>query len=99
MRRTRLVLPVFLAFLIIGAPPAYANPVSGLVKIAAGIFRPIAGILAGTFGGPPIVGTLVGAVNGTVQGVGLVASGVTELAFDGVSLAKSFAPYLLPFVL
>ncbi len=92
------ILPVFLAFLVIGAPAASANPLSGLVKIVAGVLQPVAGILAGTFGGPPLVGTLVGAVNGTFQGLGLVASGVTELAFDGVSLARMVAPYALPFL-
>ena len=56
-------------------------------------------LIVGTFSGPPIVGTLLGAVNGTIRGVGMVASGVLELGMDGIGLAKMAAPYVLPFVL
>jgi hypothetical protein len=85
--------------LLLGAPAAHANPISGVLKIVAGVFQVPLGILAGTLGGPPIVGTIAGAFSGTLQGVGLVTSGVLELAWDGVSLAKAAAPFLLPFLL
>ncbi len=79
--------------------PAEANVISGLSKIVAGVFQLPVSILAGTFTGPPIVGTLMGAVNGTIQTVTLIGGGALELAADGAALAKAAAPYVLPFVL
>ncbi len=78
--------------------PAEANIVSGVTKMVVGIFSIPLTTLAGTFSGPPIFGTLMGAVNGTIRGVGLVTSGALELALDGAGLAKAAAPYVLPFL-
>jgi len=91
--------PAVVLCLFLGVPPAFANPISGVLKIVAGVLRVPIGVLAGTFSGPPIIGTIAGAFNGTIQGISLVASGATELAFDGLALAKMAAPYLLPFLL
>ena len=86
--------------LCIASPrPAEANLISGLTKIVAGVFQLPVSILAGTFTGPPVIGTLMGAVNGTFRTVSFIAGGATELALDGVSLAKAAAPYVLPFLL
>ena len=79
--------------------PAEANVVSGLSKIVAGVFQLPVSILVGTFPGPPVVGTLMGVVNGTIRTVTLVGGGALELAADGAALAKAAAPFVLPFVL
>jgi hypothetical protein len=52
-------------------------------------------ILAGTVSGPPIIGTLAGAVSGTINGVGLVLSGAVELAAAAIPVAKAVAPFLV----
>lgn len=79
--------------------PAQANPISAISKVVAGILQVPVSIIVGTASGPPIVGTLMGAINGTFQGLGMVAGGVLELGMDGVALAKMAAPYVLPFLL
>ena len=99
MKHARIFVPAIVLCLFLAASPVYANPISGVLKIVAGVLRVPIGVLAGTFSGPPIIGTIAGAFNGTLQGISLVASGATELAFDGVALAKMAAPYLLPFLL
>ena len=55
-------------------------------------------ILAGTFSGPPVVGTAFGAVNGVVRGLGLVTHGALELVSSGLGIAKAAAPFVLPFL-
>ena len=90
---------VIAVLLAVHPHPAQANPISAVSKVVAGVLQVPISIIVGTFSGPPIVGTLLGAVNGTIQGVGMVASGVLELGMDGVGLAKMAAPYVLPFVL
>ena len=85
--------------LLLCAPSAEANVIRGIGKILSGVLLVPLSTLAGTFSGPPLVGTIAGAFNGTVQGVGLVASGALELANSGVAVAKTVAPYLLPFLL
>ena len=70
----------------------------GVQEVVAGIFQLPLSILSGTFNGPPVVGTLMGAFSGAVQGVGLLAHGALELAASGVSIAKAAAPFILPFV-
>lgn len=78
---------------------AEANILAGVTKMVVGVFAIPLSTLAGTFSGPPILGTLMGAVNGTIRGVTLVTSGALELALDGAGLAKAAAPYVLPFLL
>ncbi len=67
--------------------------------MVAGVLQVPVSLIVGTFSGPPIIGTLFGAVNGAIKGVGMVAGGVLELGMDGIGLAKMAAPYVLPFVL
>ena len=55
-------------------------------------------LLAGTFSGPPVIGTAFGAVNGVVRGVGMVTHGALELASSALGIAKTAAPFLLPFL-
>ena len=82
----------------VAADPAEANVVSGLAKIVGGVLNIPLSILVGTVSGPPLVGTLMGAVSGTINGLGMIAGGALELAVDGAALAKAAAPYGLPFV-
>jgi len=93
---------VFFAALVIGlgwmAPPAHANILHGLGNIIGGVLQIPIQILAGTFSGPPVIGTIGGALSGAVQGVGMVLGGTLELAGDGFELAKAAAPYVLPFL-
>ena len=101
MRQRRVGLFFAALVIVLGwmAPPAHANVLHGLSSIIGGVFQIPIQILAGTFSGPPVIGTIGGALNGTIQGVGMVLSGTLELAGDGFELAKMAAPYVLPFLL
>ena len=89
--------------LIIGlaapAPRAEAGLVRGIQEIIAGVLQVPLSTIAGTFGGPPIAGTLFGAASGLFTGVGLVADGALNVVFGALGIAKTVAPYVLPFVL
>ena len=81
------------------APPAEAGIIKGIQEILAGVLQVPLSTLAGTFSGPPVVGTLFGAANGLLSGIGLVADGALNLAFGAFGIAKTVAPFVLPFVL
>ena len=99
--RGRIMATLIICLIGVGAcaSTAEAGVVRGLQQVLAGIFQIPIATLAGTFHGPPVIGTVVGAANGVISGVGLVAHGALELALSGVSLAKAAAPYVLPFIL
>ena len=78
---------------------AHADIVRGIADVITGVFQVPLSTLAGTFNGPPVLGTLLGAINGTVNGLGLVVRGALELAASGVSVAKTVGPYLIPIFL
>jgi len=80
-------------------PRADAAIVRGIQEVLAGILQVPLSTIAGTFSGPPVIGTVFGAVHGVVSGVGLVTHGALELAASGVSIAKTVAPFVLPFLL
>ena len=77
---------------------AEAGIVSGVTKVVMGVLGIPMSILAGTLSGPPIIGTLAGALSGTAQGVGLVLSGAVDLAAAAIPLAKAAAPYVFFFL-
>ncbi len=81
------------------ALPAEADILRGVKNVIAGVLSIPLSTLGGTFSGPPIIGTLMGAINGTVNGIGLVAQGTMDLAASGLSIAKSIGPYLIPIFL
>lgn len=85
--------------LLVATPRAEANLVRGVQEVVAGVLEVPLSTLAGTFSGPPVFGTAVGAVGGVVRGVGLVAQGALDLVSGAVPLAKAAVPYLLPFLL
>ncbi len=80
------------------AQSAEASLVSGLQHLVAGIFSIPVSALVGTFTGPPVIGTVFGAINGTFQTVGLVTTGALEVLGAAIPLAKAAAPFVLPFV-
>jgi len=85
---------------MLGAPGvAEAGLVRGIQEIIVGVLQVPISTLTGTFSGPPIAGTVFGAVNGLLNGVGLVAHGTLELVASGLSIAKAVGPYVLPFLL
>ena len=87
---------VFVAVLFLAAPPAHADIIRGVGKIISGVLAIPMSTLAGTFNGPPIIGTLAGVVNGAFNGVGSVLSGVLDVASSAIPLAKAVAPFLIP---
>ncbi len=86
------------AILLGGAPHAHAGLIRGVGRILAGVLEVPRSILVGTFTGPPIVGTLLGVVNGTVNGVMSIAGGALEIAGSAVPLAMKAAPLIPVFL-
>jgi len=81
------------------ARPARANELLGGVgDIISGVFAIPMSTLAGTFGGPPLLGTLGGALSGVFGAVSLTARGLLRLVGVSVPVAASIAPYV-PFFL
>ena len=80
------------------AAPAEAGIVRGLQEIVAAAFAVPLGVLQGTLSGPPVIGTLTGAVGGVFRTVTLVGGGVVDILSDAIPLAKAIGPFLLPFL-
>ena len=93
---------VAILFLAAPAPSSEASVggmLRGLGNIVGGILTVPVQTLQGTFGGPPLLGTVQGLVSGTVTGVGRTVSGAFQLIGGSVDTAVSIAPLLLPFLL
>ena len=99
MKRAGLAAAALLIGLLLVTPCAEAGIVKGIQEIVAGVLQVPLSAIAGTLGGPPIAGTLFGAASGLFTGVGLVADGALNLVFGALGIAKTVAPYVLPFVL
>lgn len=84
---------------LLAVAPAEADIVRGVKSIVAGVLTVPLSTLAGTFQGPPVIGTLQGAAQGLINGIGLVTHGTLDLLGSGFSLAKQVAPFVLPFLL
>ena len=97
-RRAGVIALGLLVALVALTPTAEAAVFRSIAKILGGVFQVPAAILTGTFTGPPVVGTAFGAVNGVIGGVGMVASGLLDLASSAFGIAKAVGPYVLPFV-
>ena len=85
--------------LLLAAGPAEAGILRGIQEIVTGVVQVPLSTLAGTFQGPPVIGTAVGALQGLAGGLGLVASGALNIGLGALGLAKTAAPFLLPFLL
>lgn len=85
--------------LLCAAGPAEAGILRGIQEIVTAVVQVPISTLAGTFNGPPVVGTVVGAAQGLLSGIGLLASGALNIGFGAFGIAKTVAPFLLPFLL
>ena len=98
MRPRYIVLGAVLACFAL-AQPAEAAVGRAIGSLFSAIFRLPLSVIAGTFNGPPVIGTLMGAVNGLFGTVGLIGGGAAELGMSALSIAKTVGPILLPFLL
>jgi len=64
--------------------------------LLAGLLEIPRSTLAGTFNGPPLIGTALGAVGGAINGIGYVTQGAFEILGSAIPLAKAVAPFLIP---
>ena len=99
MKRISVAAAVLVVGVLFIAPSAEAAIFRGIQEVIAGVFQLPLSTIAGTFNGPPVVGTVFGAVNGLISGVGLVAHGALELADSALGVAKTVGPYLIPIFL
>ena len=86
----------FVGFFLIAAPaqPARADIVGGAADIVVGALSLPFEILKGTLTGPPVVGTLIGAVNGSIHTVGYATRGLFRIAQGAVPLVMKLLPFL-----
>lgn len=99
-RRAALV-GIVCALLVAGSPAtaAQANELVGAVgDIVVGAMSIPTGILAGTLSGPPVIGTVSGALLGTLNALSLTTRGVLRLAGVAIPLAARLAPLLPVFL-
>ena len=102
-RIRRTVIGLFVALVVLEgfAQPAQADT-GGLVGAVQDVFGAVVaipfGAVAGTFNGPPVVGTVFGAVGGALQGILLTARGALKLVGVAIPLAAKAAP-LIPLLL
>ena len=81
-----------------GAAPVHADDGGGLLSgvgdiISAALAIPV-GILQGTLSGPPILGTVGGALSGTLNTVSLALRGILRLAGVAIPIAAKAAPFI-----
>ena len=96
MKRAGACLMLIGAMLVVHPAAAHADIVRGIADLIGAVFEIPRATLAGTFGGPPILGTAVGLLSGTFNSVTMVASGALELLGSAIPIAKTVAPYLIP---
>ncbi len=84
----------FIVSLFTMVPVADADLVRGIMRVVGGVLVVPQSILAGTFGGPPIVGTISGVLLGVVQGVSMVTMGTLEVAVSAIPLAWKAVPLI-----
>ena len=92
--RLAAVTAVVAVLLVVPAAPASASLGAGLQYLVAGVFEPVRQTLAGTFGGPPILGTAFGLLGGTLRGALMVTRGALEL----IPVAAKLAPLIPVFL-
>lgn len=96
-RRVLLVVGMVAAWLVAAPiPSAHADNdlIGGIGDIISGALSIPAGILSGTLSGPPVIGTVGGAVFGALNTVSLATRGVLRLVGVAIPIAASAAPYL-----
>ena len=98
MKRAAWAVMVASVLLVVAPATCYASLTGGIINLVRGVFAIPMGIFSGTFGGPPILGTVGGALQGTLQAVALTARGALELVGVAIPLAAKVAP-LIPLFL
>lgn len=101
-RVRRLAVAALALVLAVGPLPGTAradnNLIGGIADIVGGALSLPVGILQGTMSGPPILGTLGGAVGGALNTISLTTRGVFRLIGVAIPLAAKIAP-LIPLFL
>ena len=83
----------------VAAPRSEANElIGGIGDIINGVLSIPAGVLGGTLSGPPILGTVGGALFGALNTVSLATRGVFRLLGVAIPLAAKVAPLLPVFL-
>jgi hypothetical protein len=85
-------------FLLAHPIGAQADVLRGLMTMIGGVLEVPKAALAGTFSGPPIIGTAIGLIAGTLRGTLMVAGGALETVASAIPLAIKAAP-LIPIFL
>ena len=99
MRRWRLVPLVVVITLLVAMPDAHAAIGRAIGDLLAGVFELPRSTLAGTLSGPPILGTVAGALGGAFRTVGYLVQGTFELVASAIPIAKAIGPFLIPIFL
>jgi len=82
------------AVALVAAPaPAHANLFRGLGYIIAGVLE-IPRQTLGNALNPPVLGAVVGALGGTLRGLGLVTRGTLEVVGTVIPMAIKLAPLI-----
>ncbi len=102
-RRHRIVIVLSLIVTMVMIPPiraAYADNdlVGGVGDIVTGVLAIPFDVLAGTFNGPPVIGTIGGALHGTIYALSSVTRGLLRLIGVAIPIAEKVAP-LIPIFL
>ena len=96
LRRCALFLIALLVSVGAAATPARAQNdlVGGLTDVLQGVLAIPAGAIAGTLGGPPLIGTVGGVLQGALNTVGFTTRGLLRLVGVAVPTAASLAPFV-----
>ena len=91
-----LIISSIAAVVVVGplASPAEASLGGAISDLLSAILSLPSGVLAGTFGGPPLIGTVVGVLQGAVNTVGYATRGTLQLVGVAIPLALKLAPYI-----
>ena len=99
-KRARVRALVVVAAIVVAwaAPMRQAAAANGLMggigDILGGVLSIPMGILAGTMSGPPILGTVGGALAGSLNAVSLTTRGLLKLVGVAIPTAAAVAPYI-----
>jgi hypothetical protein len=89
---------VIISLFILPMRAAYANPageaVGAVGDVINGVVSIPVGIIAGTLSGPPVIGTVGGALLGVLNALSLTTRGALRIVGVAIPLAASAAPYL-----
>ena len=97
--RRRLPAAAIVGMVLIAAPAVCdASLTGGVMDLVGGVFAIPMGIVRGTLGGPPILGTVGGALQGVLQTVALTTRGAFEIVGVAIPMAAKVAP-LIPLFL